>query len=82
VSKCWEERGCDSEMESTCVHAMDPTERCPSRCNFSRCDRASSETSSDPALIFDPEVERTAAIKELCLYCAFFLKNGPRVGKA
>jgi hypothetical protein len=82
VSKCWEQRGCDSEMESTCLHAESIEERCPSRCAFSQCDRPSAGVTSDPALIFDPEVDRTAAVKELCLYCAFFLKSGPRVGKA
>jgi hypothetical protein len=80
LAKCWEQRGCDAEMEATCVHAETPTERCPSRCNFAQCDRPSAGVTSDPGLIFSPDVDRTAAIKETCLYCGFFLVNGPRIG--
>lgn len=78
MAKCWGERGCDTEMQATCVHADTPTERCPSRCSFARCDRSSAAVTSDPALIFDPQIDRTAAIKEACLFCEFFLVNGPR----
>jgi hypothetical protein len=79
VAKCWELRGCDAEMEADCVHAETRAERCPSRCSFSQCYRPTAGVTSDPALVFDPTVERTAAIREVCLYCPFFLTNGPRV---
>lgn len=78
MAKCWETRGCDDEMMSRCPH-VNPTERCPSRCAFAQCDRPSHAPSSDPALIFDPTVDRDAAMKEQCTFCAFFLTNGPRI---
>ena len=34
---------------------------------------------TDPALVLDATVDRNAAIKQECIYCAFFLRNGPRV---
>ena len=79
MAKCWETRGCDAEMEATCVHAESAAERCPSRCAFAQCDRPSAGVTSDPALIFSPDVDREAAIKETCLFCGFFLANGPRL---
>jgi hypothetical protein len=79
MAKCWELRGCDAEMEAECLHSNSPDERCPSRCNFARCERSTSGVTSDPALIFDATVDRTAAIREVCLFCPFFLKNGPRL---
>jgi hypothetical protein len=80
MAKCWESRGCDDEMMSRCPHD-NPGEKCPSRCAFAQCDRASHHPSSDPALIFDPWIDRAAAMKELCTFCAFFLANGPRTGQ-
>jgi hypothetical protein len=78
MAKCWERRGCDDEMMQSCPHA-NPEESCPSRCAFAQCDRPTHEVTSDPALIFEPTIDRDAAMKELCTYCGFFLKNGPRV---
>lgn len=80
MAKCWEQRGCDERMQERCVHAEKATEKCPPRCNFSQCDRPGAGVTSDPALIFDPAVDRSAAIKEVCLSCGFFLQNGPRIG--
>ena len=77
MAKCWETRGCDDEMMSTCPH-YNPEEKCPARCAFAQCDRPTQKTSSDPALVFDPWIDRTSPQKELCMYCEFFLKNGPR----
>lgn len=79
MAKCWEQRGCDEEMQETCLHAIEFEDRCPTKCAFSNCDRRDHELSSDPALIFDPTVDRDAAIKELCMFCEFFLRHGPRV---
>jgi hypothetical protein len=78
VAKCWEQRGCDEAMQAECLHAADATEKCPARCNFAQCYREAHAVTSDPALIFDATVDRTASIKESCDYCAFFLTNGPR----
>jgi hypothetical protein len=78
VAKCWEQRGCDAEMQADCLHAKTPTELCPAKCNFSQCYRPMAAVTSDPAVVFDPDVDRTVVIKESCLYCSFFLVNGPR----
>jgi hypothetical protein len=75
---CWSDRGCDDEMRAGCPHAIDPTEQCPAGCMFSTCDRPTHRVTSDPALVFDPTVDRSAAAKERCTRCAFFLSNGPR----
>lgn len=78
MAKCWELRGCDDEMMADCPHFL-PGERCPAKCAFAQCDRPSHRVTGDPALVFDPTADRAAAIKETCLYCAFFLEHGPRV---
>lgn len=79
MAKCWEERGCDEEMQAECPHPYPFEDRCPSKCAFSGCDRPSHELTIDPELIFSATVDRDAAIKENCMFCAFFLKNGPRL---
>jgi hypothetical protein len=79
VADCWEQRGCDEAMQAECVHAEKPTDRCPARCNFAQCYRAAHVVTSDPALIFDGTVDRSAAIKEACSFCAYFLTKGPRL---
>ncbi|PKQ16129.1 MAG: hypothetical protein CVT67_05890 [Actinobacteria bacterium HGW-Actinobacteria-7] len=80
MAKCWEQRGCDDEMQAECPHSSQLHDRCPSKCAFAGCDRPTYELTIDPELIFSVEVDRDAAIKENCMYCAFFLKNGPRRG--
>lgn len=79
---CWSNRGCDDEMQATCPHAIDPNEKCPVQCNFSRCTRPTHKRTSDPFLVFDPDVDRSAAQKEVCHSCEFFLTNGPRLPRA
>lgn len=80
MAKCWEQRGCDEEMQGTCLHHTDFNDRCPTKCAFANaCPRPTHVVTGDPDLIFDPDVDRDDAIKETCLYCEFFLKNGPRV---
>jgi hypothetical protein len=79
MPKCWEQRGCDEEMQSVCPHPNELDDRCPTKCAFAICDRPSRVQTSDPALIFSPDVDREAAIKEICFFCEFFLKNGPRL---
>ena len=80
MAKCWEQRGCDEEMQETCAHHTEFFDRCPTKCAFANCARPSHVMTSDPELIFDTSVDRGAAIKEVCLFCEFFIKNGPRVG--
>jgi hypothetical protein len=80
MAKCWETRGCDAEMQAECMHFTSFKDNCPSKCAFAACDRPTNKATSDPELIFDPTVDRTAAIKDNCHFCEFFLKNAPRVG--
>ncbi len=76
---CWEQRGCDEEMQAECPHSAVFLDRCPAKCAFALCDRSTHEVTMDPELIFSPEVDREAAIKESCITCVFFLTNGPKV---
>ncbi len=81
MARCWEQRGCDEEMQSECQHHTTFHDRCPTKCNFADCDNATRELTTDAELIFDPTVNRDVAIKEECLFCGFFLKSAPRVGE-
>ncbi|MEN6429676.1 MAG: hypothetical protein ABFC80_02380 [Coriobacteriales bacterium] len=76
---CWSTRGCDDELQGRCPHAIDPSEKCPSGCYYTQCTRPTHRVTSDPALVFDPAVDRDAAAKEICVYCEFFLTRGPRL---
>ena len=78
MAKCWELRGCDDEMMSECAH-NNPGEKCPSRCAFAKCERPGHAVATDPGLVFDPWADRSAAMREECTFCVFFLENGPRV---
>ena len=81
MAKCWEQRGCDEEMQSECAHSADFHDNCPTKCAFAACDRATYDLTTDPALIFDRSVDRSVAIKDGCKFCGFFLTNGPRLGE-
>jgi len=78
VAKCWESRGCDDEMMADCPH-NEPGHQCPAKCAFSTCDRTTHKLTTDPALIFEPWIDRTAAMKENCAFCEFFLSHGPHI---
>lgn len=79
MAKCWELRPCDEEMQETCPHPTVIHDRCPNKCAFAVCDRETFELTTDPDLMFSVEVDRGAAIKDVCLHCTFFLTNGPRL---
>lgn len=80
MAKCWEERGCDEEMQAECPHPNELADRCPTKCVFANlCPRPSHEVCTEVELLFDPDIDREGVIKETCLHCTFFLKNGPRV---
>lgn len=80
MAKCWEQRGCDEEMQAECPHFFQFDDNCPAKCNFAICQRSSYALSTDPELVFAADVDRSAAIKDVCLYCEVFLTKGPRVG--
>jgi hypothetical protein len=79
MAKCWEQRGCDEEMQADCPHVSQFKDNCPTKCAFANaCPRPTHVVTSEAELIFDPTVDRTAAIKDTCMYCEFFLRNGPK----
>lgn len=78
MGSCWTQRGCDREMSGSCPHAVTSWDMCPSRCMFSKCNRPTHLETYDPAVLFDPTVDRMKAVKEVCTMCAHFLANGPR----
>ena len=75
---CWSERGCDADMRESCPHAMDPDEQCPLSCHYAKCDRQTHRATGDPMLVLDPTIDFSAAAKEICTRCVFFLSSGPR----
>lgn len=79
MAKCWEQRGCDEEMQATCPHSL-PGHQCPTKCAFAQCDRPSHKLTTNCDDIFDPGPDRSAAMREECTFCGFFLTNGPKVG--
>lgn len=78
MSKCWELRGCDDEMQSRCPHNI-PGEPCPAECNFATCERTTHVVCGDPIMLLNPERDYDAANKEICRICNFFLENGPDI---
>jgi hypothetical protein len=79
MPKCWEMRGCDEEMQAEFPHPNELKDQCPTKCAFAQCDRPQHELTTDPALIFDPDVDRSVAIRGVCTFCGFFLTHGPRI---
>lgn len=79
MAKCWEQRGCDEEMQAACPHPVEFKDNCPTKCAYAQCDRPSHEPALDPEVLFDPGVDRSQVIKDVCLHCVFFLEHGPRL---
>lgn len=80
MARCWERIGCEDDPLEDCPHPNELKDRCPTKCAFARCERPAKVVTSDAALLFDPTVDRRVVVKEECLHCEFFLKNGPRLG--
>ncbi|MDR2673065.1 MAG: hypothetical protein LBC35_07305 [Coriobacteriales bacterium] len=77
---CWQIRGCDQKMASTCPHAIASSDgRCTFDCYYTLCSRPQHKLATNLDVLLDPTVDRLAAIKEICTTCEFFLRNGPRV---
>ena len=74
---CWEQRGCDEEMQGRCPHNV-PGETCPAECHFAACDRPTHQVTQDPLALLDPDIDFDAAVKEGCRICEFFLTHGPQ----
>jgi hypothetical protein len=78
MAKCWETRGCDDEMQSRCPHNVEGMP-CPADCLSTHCQRPTHETVDAMDALMNPDVDRAAAVKEACLFCRFFLENGPKI---
>jgi hypothetical protein len=79
MAKCWEQRSCDEEMQANCPHPQELFDRCPTKCAFANCQKPNHVLTNDPEMVFDTTVDRDGVIREICLFCEFFLKNGPRI---
>jgi len=80
MSACWEERGCDEELASRCPHAISSTDGlCVADCYYATCDRPQFKVATSFDLLLDATVDRSAAIKETCTFCEFFLTKAPRL---
>jgi hypothetical protein len=67
-------------MWSRCPHATSSVDGvCPAECCYTACQRPQRQLTASIDLLLDCTVNRSAAIKENCLNCAFFLKNAPRI---
>ena len=75
---CWEQRGCDEEMQSRCPHNI-PGEPCPADCHYAACQRPTHKVEDDFGILLNPERDYDAAVKEVCRFCEFFLTKGPNV---
>ncbi|MEE0845511.1 MAG: hypothetical protein U0L71_04880 [Eggerthellaceae bacterium] len=75
---CWEQRGCDEEMQSRCPHNI-PGEPCPADCHYAACQRPTHKVEYDFGILLNPERDYDASVKEVCRFCEFFLTKGPNV---
>ena len=77
---CWNERGCDAAMQEYCPHALG-NDFCPPDCKFTACTRPTHKVAVGLEILSYPETDRTAAVKEVCRSCMFYLEHGPKVGE-
>lgn len=73
---CWEQRGCDEEMQSRCPHNT-PGEPCPADCHFAMCDRPTHKVTSNLDLLFRCDIDFGQSVKDQCRFCEFFLSKAP-----
>ena len=75
---CWRTRDCSPEIQEFCQHAVTDYDMCPGTCKFAICNRPEHKLTYDPKYVFEPNVDRDAALKHLCVHCEFFLTKGPK----
>ena len=80
MTACWEQRGCDAEMQGRCPHNA-PGESCPVECHFAVCERPTHEVCQSIELLLNPQIDYEACVKEGCRICTFFLSKGPRLAE-
>ncbi|MCD8199743.1 MAG: hypothetical protein LUD25_02135 [Coriobacteriaceae bacterium] len=75
---CWEEPGCKREMLFDCPH--DATGICPRSCMYTvNCENPQHERASAMETFSATDVDFSAARKENCHSCRYFLEHAPRV---
>lgn len=74
--KCWEERGCKGST-GDCPHFG--AKLCPRTCMYTICEKPQHEKASGMETFSAVDVDFSAALKENCHSCRFFLKHAPRV---
>ncbi|MCL2526001.1 MAG: hypothetical protein FWE46_02980, partial [Coriobacteriia bacterium] len=77
-SVCWRIRDCAPEIQLYCQHAVTDFDMCPSICKFAICTRPEHKPTWDAKFVFEPNIDRDAALKHACLHCEFFVRNGPK----
>ncbi|NPD31597.1 hypothetical protein HLV37_07005 [Eggerthellaceae bacterium zg-1084] len=80
MMRCWERRGCDEEWMSRCPHNLG-NDVCPTECFNVDCFLPTHVVATDFALLLNPDLEYSAAVKECCRWCEHFLTHGPRKGE-
>lgn len=78
MAHCWEERGCDAEMQTWCPHSL-TNDNCPPDCQYAACTRPTHVITSDLDLLFRTDIDRTANVKDVCSFCEFFLQHAPKL---
>ena len=81
MARCWELRDCDGDLLENCPHPNEFNDRCPAKCRFADCQRPQRAHAADPSVLFDATVDRSHAVKDVCLYCELFILKGPREGE-
>lgn len=80
MANCWERRGCDDEMMARCPHNIG-RDLCPTECWNAACYRSNHIIATDFELLLNSDRDYSAAIKETCHFCEFFLKHGPSLSE-
>lgn len=76
MAKCWEVRGCKG-VTGDCPHFT--AKLCPRTCMYTICDRPQYQRASGMETFEAVDVDFSAALKENCHSCRYFLDNAPRV---
>lgn len=79
---CWRIRPCPEEIQETCQHAVTDYDMCPMTCKFAVCLMPEHKPTYDPRYVFEPNIDRDAALKHSCIHCEFFLTKGPKRDKS
>ncbi len=80
MAACWEEPGCNYLLSDDCPHYA--TGICPRTCMYTVCENPQHEYATGMETFSAYDVDFSAARKENCASCRFFLKHAPRIKTA